>query len=498
VRSRAAPPPRPFSAAGAARSAKERCQRTGRRTIIPAMPLSVSEARQAAGRLAKILIAKNRSGEAVAVLSAWAARGPNDPEGQALLAEALQVDSRAAVAKMAFERMEGISGDHGELEAAITTFNEEQLVKLEKDLTRPVFRRAQLGFNNDLKYKGRVFHVQTEDSGLDKPHVITHLFADGGRIIKSFKRSYAQRVNDDDVALQVRALMKGQQMEMVLALRDGKWDGIIEGKEPGGMDVLEQPPNVDIQRLGSRRKSPDAPGSTGQKKTDEPKAEAAKAAPVAKAGRKFRLHVLRSMSAGGPDVYEPDGHESVIGSAGTVSLPGERFCHPREAALRWRDDKLWLDDLDGGNGAFLRIRLPVELTIGDEFIVGDQLLRIDKVPQFDHTPGPGPTYCYSSPVRISSFRVLQIFEGGAEGACILARGTTLYIGSGYNDMIIRGDPLVSEHHCLLDEQAGAIILTDLGSKTGVFVRIRGQQELRHGDEIMIGRSRLQLEVSGSA
>jgi hypothetical protein len=469
----------------------------GRRTIIAGMPLSVSEARQAAGRLAKILIAKNRSGEAVAVLSAWAALGPNDPEGQALLAEALQIDSRAAVAKMAFERMEGISGDHGDLETAITTFSEDQLVKLEKDLTRPVFRRAQLGFNNDLKYKGRVFHVQTEDSGLDKPHVITHLFADGGRIIKSFKRSYADRVNADDIALQVRALMKGQQMEMVLALRDGKWDGIIDGKEPGGMDVLEHPPNVDIQRLGSRKKAPDAPSSGPQKKVEEAKAEAAKATPSAtseKPPRKFRIHVLRSMSAGGPDLYEPDGVESIIGSAGTISLPGERFCHPREAALRWREGRLWLDDLDGGNGAFLRIRLPVELTIGDEFIAGDQLLRIDKVPQFDHTPGPGPTYCYSSPVRISSFRVLQIFEGGAEGACILARGTTLYIGSGYNDMIIRGDPLVSEHHCLLDEQAGAIILTDLGSKTGVFVRIRGQQELRNGDEIMIGRSRLLLEI----
>ena len=46
-----------------------------------------------------------------------------------------------------------------------------------------------------MKFRDQVFHVQTEDSGLDKPHIITHLFADGGRVIKSHKRSYATEVS---------------------------------------------------------------------------------------------------------------------------------------------------------------------------------------------------------------------------------------------------------------------------------------------------------------
>ncbi|HVY47581.1 MAG TPA: hypothetical protein VHB21_16945, partial [Minicystis sp.] len=156
------------------------------------MPQTATDTRKAAARVAKVLVARNRPEEAVALLSAWACAGPNDPEGQALLAEALQIDSRAAMAKMAFERMEGIAGDHGALDAAIAKYGADEVERLEKELTRPVFRRAQLGFNNDLKYKGKVFHVQTEDSGLDKPHVITHLFADGGRIIRSFKRTYTE------------------------------------------------------------------------------------------------------------------------------------------------------------------------------------------------------------------------------------------------------------------------------------------------------------------
>lgn len=450
---------------------------------------SISEARASASRVAKWLLGKSRPDDAVALLAAWAAAGPNDTEGQQLLAEALQVDPSAKIAQMAFERMEGMAGDHGALDEAIAKFGPEQLAQLEKEVARPAFRRAQVGFNNNLKYKGAVYHVQTEDSGLDKPHIITHLFADGGRIIKSIKRSYASEVNRDDIALYVRSLMKGQQMEMVLALRDGKYDGIIEGRETGKMEVLDYPPNVDVRRVGERKPQPSAPEAA--------KAEAPAATPASEGKVRFRLHVTRSLTEG-PELYELGGDDVVVGSSGAVTLAGERFCHPREALLKWRDDRLQLVDLDGGNGAFIRIRTPVELTIGDEFIVGDQLLRIQRNPTYDHTPGPGPTYCYSSPVRASSYRVVQIFEGGAEGACVVARGTTVYIGSGYNDMIIARDPLISEHHCLLDEQAGSIILTDLESRTGVFVRVNGSVELKHGDELMFGRTRLAVDLSPSA
>lgn len=441
---------------------------------------SISEARASASRVAKWLLAKHKSGEAIELLSAWAVVGPNDTEGQALLAEALRIDARSPLAKAAFERMEGITSTHDGLDAAIAKYTEAELARLEKEVARPAFRRAQVGYNNNLKYKGDVFHVQTEDSGLDKPHIMTHLFADGGRIIKSTKRIYASEVSRPDIDLYVRSLMKGQQMEMVLALRDGQYDGIIEGRETGGMTVMEGPPNVDVRRVGEKRVAPSVPTQAAASSEDAPRA-------------RFKLQVLRSLT-GGPESYEPVGDDVIVGSSGAVALEGEQFCHPSEAVIKWRNGRLTLEDLEGGNGAFLRVRTPVELTVGDEFIVGDQLLRIERNPSYDHTPGPGPTYCYSSPVGASSFRVVQLFEGGAEGACVVARGTTLYIGSGYNDMIIARDPLISEHHCLLDEQAGSIILTDLESRTGVFVRIQGSQDLRQGDELLFGRTRLQIEI----
>jgi FHA domain len=453
-----------------------------------AVARSPSEGRASAARVGKWLAEKGRSEEAVAVLSAWAASGPNDPEGQQLLAEALRINPGAPLARLAFERMEGLDGFYPPLDEAISRYGAQELARLEQEMNRPAFRRAQVGFNNNVKYKDHVFHIQTEDSGLDKPHVITHLFADGGRVIKSHKRSYADAVSSPDVVTHVRALMKGQQLEMALGLREGRFDEVIAGRAIGGMELLDYPPRVDVQKLATQQKqrveaSPDAPPPSV--------APPPMPAPSPSARVHFRLHVLRSLT-GGPEVYAPAGDEAIIGSAGAITLPGERFCHECEATIQSRDGHTWLKDFDGGNGVFLRIRAPVALSSGDEIIVGDQLLRVERNPERTDHPGDGPTYFYSSPQWISSFRVLQIFEGGAVGACTVARGTALQIGKTTGDLVIK-DPLLSDQHCLVEEQAGDLLLTDLASRTGVFVRIKGEQELVNGDELLVGRTRLLLE-----
>src|SRR5262249_4545507 len=150
--------------------------------------------------------------------------------------------------KMAFERMEGLTGDHGELEAAIAKFDAKALADVEKQYKRPVFHKAQLGFNNNVHYGGATDHVQTQDSGIDRPHIITHPFTDGGRVIKIHKRTYAKEVDRADVAQYVRSLMKAQHMEMCVFLRDGTFDDVIAGKKPGGMSVLENAPQVQVKR----------------------------------------------------------------------------------------------------------------------------------------------------------------------------------------------------------------------------------------------------------
>jgi len=217
------------------------------------------------------------------------------------------------------------------------------------------------------------------------------------------------------------------------------------------------------------------------------------AAKAKEAAIRLRLTTVRSLW-GGPERYEPRGDEVTIGSQGDITLSGERFAAPKEASFSYRDGKLTLADLEGGNGVFVRTRQPVELVFGDEFLVGDQVLCLLGNPAPDDGPGPGPTYFYASPRWLSSFRLVQVWEGGQYGATCVARGTTLQIGRNMGDMTFAGDPLVSELHCAIEEQAGAIVLTDLGSRAGTFVRITGQRELVDGDEIAIGRTRLRVSI----
>jgi hypothetical protein len=459
--------------------------------------------RASAAKVAKWLAGKERRDEAVALLCSWAANGPNDKEGQELLAEAFRLDPGSQLAQLAFERMEGIPAkDHAALDDAISKWTPEEIAKLDKQIARPNFMRAQVGFNNNVKYGGLVFHIQTEDSGLDRPHIITHLFADGGRIIKSHKRIYASEVKRDDVAKFVRALMKAQHMEMAIMLREGRFDEVVAGRAMGGMEVLEEAPRVETQKLATKKddKVDAAPVS---RSNAPPPPEPAPVAARPQVGQpvprvepqkpRFRLNVVRSLT-GGPAFYEPLGDAAIIGRDGAISLQNERFCHPREAQVRWQKGRIWMHDLEAGNGVFLRIRQPVELEIGDEFMVGDQVLLIERNPDPNDGPGAGPTYFYSSPKWPSSFRVVQLFEGGAKGACVVARGTTMQIGSAIGDFVFTADPLVEDQHCLVEEQAGSIVLSDLGSRTGVFVRIKGEQELIPGDEIIVGRTRMQLEA----
>ncbi|HZU83183.1 MAG TPA: hypothetical protein VE987_09715 [Polyangiaceae bacterium] len=85
-----------------------------------------------------------------------------------------------------------------------------------------------LGYNNNVRHKGKVFHIQTEDSGARYGHIMTHLFTDGGRILKSVKTSYAEYVGNERMTEIVREMMKQQHKAMFIALRDGKFDAVAD------------------------------------------------------------------------------------------------------------------------------------------------------------------------------------------------------------------------------------------------------------------------------
>ncbi|MFQ5697832.1 MAG: hypothetical protein ACE5IL_06045 [Myxococcota bacterium] len=85
------------------------------------------------------------------------------------------------------------------------------------------------GFNTNVRYRGRTFHVQTEDSGPSRPHIVTLVY-EGGTILHSKKQSYAKAEGTGADA--VRDRMESQHREVVRDLKSGALDGPL-GLSPG-------------------------------------------------------------------------------------------------------------------------------------------------------------------------------------------------------------------------------------------------------------------------
>lgn len=80
-------------------------------------------------------------------------------------------------------------------------------------------RSPLLGYNHNVRYGGRILHVQTEDSGPANPHLHTHLFF-GGSILATKRCQYDAASPEDGV----RGLMQGQHKEILKELKQGLYD----------------------------------------------------------------------------------------------------------------------------------------------------------------------------------------------------------------------------------------------------------------------------------
>jgi hypothetical protein len=88
-----------------------------------------------------------------------------------------------------------------------------------------------VGFNHNIRYKGELFHVQTEDSGRANPHIVTLLYR-GGTILGSAKTSYADIIKTDQLELVVESIMKEQHKDMMRRLKGGEFDDRLSTPAP--------------------------------------------------------------------------------------------------------------------------------------------------------------------------------------------------------------------------------------------------------------------------
>jgi hypothetical protein len=106
------------------------------------------------------------------------------------------------------------------------------------------------GYNTEISYKKRKYHIQTEDRGVKHP-VIETLVYNKGEIVFSTKQNYGHLLEHEDVEKKVKKILEEQHNEVISNIKEGKYDTLF-GIEETQEIKLER--KLEEETLGEKQK----------------------------------------------------------------------------------------------------------------------------------------------------------------------------------------------------------------------------------------------------
>ena len=210
---------------------------------------------------------------------------------------------------------------------------------------------------------------------------------------------------------------------------------------------------------------------------------------------KAKLILIRGEGMDGVS-YHLNAAEHIAGrKSGAILFPEDNYLSPRHANFFYDHGRLHVRDEGALNGIFIRLRQPADLEDGDVFLAGEELLRVELREPAGETTGPDHTHFFASPRPASPARLVQIFEGGRTGLVQSPREGAITIGREQCQLNFPNDRFISGRHCRVEFGGTGATLTDMQSRNGTYVRVKGQRELVHGDYLFLGRQLLRVEIT---
>jgi predicted component of type VI protein secretion system len=162
-----------------------------------------------------------------------------------------------------------------------------------------------------------------------------------------------------------------------------------------------------------------------------------------------------------------------------------------------------LRDLGSENGVYFRLREPIDLTSGDMFLIGQQVLRFEVISEAERRVGPAKQHgvmVFGTPEAPRLARVAQYTTEGLErDVYYLYRDETVF-GREQADVVFAEDPFLSRRHAAIamDRERMRFALRDLGSSNGTALRCRSARPLEHGDQFRLGRHLFRFDLTVGA
>jgi hypothetical protein len=96
------------------------------------------------------------------------------------------------------------------------------------------------GFNTDIKHNEKVYHIQTEDKGLQNPYIESLVYV-GGEILASKKTSYAEQAGAGVEEKWIGSLMEQQHRTMIAAVKRGRFDVTADSTRSTARPTMSTP-----------------------------------------------------------------------------------------------------------------------------------------------------------------------------------------------------------------------------------------------------------------
>jgi pSer/pThr/pTyr-binding forkhead associated (FHA) protein len=215
------------------------------------------------------------------------------------------------------------------------------------------------------------------------------------------------------------------------------------------------------------------------------------AAPVAAPQPRGHLVLINPDGSEGSSFPLVDGSTQVGRTVGRL-FAGDSYLSPLHATFVFGADGCRVRDEQSLNGVYVKLGRdrPVHLGNGDVFRIGQEIMRFEVIPPPQSISGVEPM---GSPNPGYLGRVCLVVGRESFGNTYPIPPDGMHIGRERGDVIFPEDGYVSGLHCRIHHDGAQVVLTDVGSSNGTFVRIRGEQQLARGELLLLGQQLFRLQ-----
>lgn len=177
--------------------------------------------------------------------------------------------------------------------------------------------------------------------------------------------------------------------------------------------------------------------------------------------------------------------ENKIGRNHGELFENDGYLSPTHAIITIHGTEASIRDLDSLNGVFVKMTDEEEVRPSQIIRIGQELLRFDVIEPPE--PLKDGTEVMGSPNPGYWGKITVIIGNGVDGSAYPLLGDSVTMGRERGEINFPDDGYVSGLHARLSLQNGRVILADLGSSNGTFIKVNSERQLGHNSFVLLGQ-----------